>query len=261
MKKPIAKSLFIVLFASMLIGACSKDNSETPQTKESLKGKVKVITEYVYSGTDNNGVIQKNSLRYRMVKKYNEYGKITESQSFDTGGPGYKETYTYNEKGKLTEYNMSENQTYKYIYDEKGNPLETDFYFQNQPESIEVYKTDNSGSIIETSCYTGGHLEWKIDHSYDSNGNVTETHKYFLYGSLNGDTERITFRYDTLGNITEETCYNSDGLVVYSFTYNYIDFDKIGNWINRHKFISSATPDFIDHHLSSITEREIEYYQ
>ena len=247
--KSITKALIFVFCVSVLIGACGKEEPETPQSSDSiLKGKVKTITEYNYEGTEINGVIQKTSLNHTSVIKYNVDGQITNEGSY---------TYLYNDKGKLIEKRISENEVFKYKYDEKGNILEGNFYFKDQIQDKEIYKTDALGRITETKYYNPDHsLRTTSYNKYDNLGNLVEVQFKESDGNIAGT---ITYKYDQNRNLIQENFNdNPPSSKDFRAKYEYLKFDQKGNWTEMLEYNSGS--DYIDR-LESIVEREIEYYQ
>ena len=109
---------------------------------------------------------------------------------------------------------------------------------------------DEDGNEIEQSYYNeNGELEWKEKSKYDEEGNKTEESSY-------NEDEKIRFKrkyqYDEDGNEIEQSYYYADGELGGKEKYQY-QYDKLKNWI--------VNTTYVDDKISSITEREIEYYE
>tara|TARA_B100000427_G_C15087117_1_gene411089 strand:+ start:66 stop:452 length:387 start_codon:yes stop_codon:yes gene_type:complete len=94
-------SLFIVGF--LLFGFSQKEEKKADWKKDNLKGKVKSVTETQYRSVEKFGEVQKDSLRRKETRKYDDNGNGTEYAK-------------YNSDGSL-KYKM----TFKYEYDSKNN--------------------------------------------------------------------------------------------------------------------------------------------
>ena len=64
--------------------------------------------------------------------------------------------------------------------------------------------------------------------------------------------DKSTQKYDEYGNQVEWCVNDSDGILIYQFTYKY-EYDKNGNWIKSIEFINTIP--------YKIIEREIEYFK
>ena len=111
--------------------------------------------------------------------------------------------------------------------------------------------------IIETSFVAKeafgepqkGDLIKKTITKYNVDGNRTETSIYNADGELDS---KYKFQYDKDGNETENSSYNADGELDRKYKLQY-EYDKLKNWIVK--------TEYIDDKLTTITKREIEYYE
>lgn len=167
---------------------------------------------------------------YGNVKSYTV--KINSANKMKFGKMAKDKIYTisYNKIGKITENTTYENDgsiiekcTYK--YDDRGNQLEEALYGSNGVFGSK-YKYNDRRNRIERALY-------------DSEG-------VLVYNS--------TYKYDDKGNMIEDAEYFSDESLRKKYIITYSEFDKHGNWL---KAIST---DDLKNQISSIVEREIEYY-
>ena len=125
--------------------------------------------------------------------------------------------------------------------DEKGNTIESNSYdIDGNLYSQCIFKYDNIGNNNEMNIYININsvlsLQEKEFYKYDQN----------IYNS-DGLKERAIFKYDQKGNVIERNSYNSDGNLIFKFTYKY---DDIGNQIEENHY----SPD------GSLTDKSIYIY-
>jgi hypothetical protein len=94
-------------------------------------------------------------------------------------------------------------------------------------DSIEIF--DRAGRLIEEKYFTGeGTILWEYKHRYDSRGRRAEswgTHSRFTYLS-----DRITYSYDSAGNIIAENGFDSAGKLVNKSEYAYDEKHRKIRW-------------------------------
>ncbi len=251
--------------------------------KMNLKGRIKSIFEKTLS------IHYKDSVTNIVSANFNESGNITQ-KVFDVGN-GYKDTayFKYNNLNQCIGFELRSGR-YVYKRDVAGNITETDIY---------KYQFDSLGHNI------GDELFRIILDEYDLNGNMIRekdndnisTYKYnkknyitemidspIAYGKVYPDKYITQYKYDTKGNLVEESfsepdfdmnykqwivnkgyIYNKhkDTIVVNYYRVrddslvgsrvNTYTYDKQRNWITK-----VSIEDEI--HIITITKRQIEYY-
>jgi len=94
-------------------------------------------------------------------------------------------------------------------------------------DSIEIF--DRAGRLIEEKYFTDeGTILWQYKHHYDSRGRRVEssgTHSQFTYLS-----DRITYRYDSVGNLIAENGFDSAGKLVNRSEYAYDKLRRKIRW-------------------------------
>ncbi|MES2456617.1 MAG: hypothetical protein V4594_13785 [Bacteroidota bacterium] len=186
-------------------------------------------------------------------------------------------TYVYNAKGFLIEELSSDEEgtdqeIFKtvYIYDAKGDHSQVlDYGQKGILQKKEIYTFDPAKRLVKMSA--AGTVTTKIQ--LDKSGNITENiiyHKYplpfstFRYRynreglciesiqswSKSAGLQKISYEYDTYGNLIQETIDNNSKLSC-TYTYRYSQYDKMGNWLIQHTY-KNGTPD-------GVTERSIHY--
>lgn len=254
---------------------------KTELMKENLKGKVKKYEESIYNADDiltNKSRCYFNQkgnkieycfydavgiLLYKNKYEYDENENRTsaELQWYEAEGSLKKTTYRYDEKGNLIfcDYSVGSYRSYEdYMYYEEENRIDVqitqprfDSLFDKWSSSIETYKYDEKGNLIEKADDNSTLLE---RYKYDEKGNRTEKIKVFF--------TKTTYKYDAQGNLIEkyledtfsekETYKNK----IFTETYDY-EYDAIGNWIQKkYNYIHWSN---IDNCITK-TKREIEYY-
>lgn len=101
-------------------------------------------------------------------------------------------------------------------------------------------KYNSMGYVVEETKYDSDRLlNSKITYKYDSQGNLTESSKFGLMKS------KITNKYDVYGNIVEEIKYDSEGTLT---NQSISELDSIGNHIAWSMYVpdgilASLSPD------------------
>ena len=130
---------------------------------------------------------------------------------------------------------------FKQEYNENGIVAK---YVSKTPEVNEEKKTCNY--IVDN----------KIFNEQEGLNHMVEYKKYAIFRD-----GTFQYRYDTNGNILEETFLNNQGEMFYSYRYYYEQFDQYGNWTKRR--VNAITFNNInkdDYHPSRIEYREFTYY-
>lgn len=196
------------------------------------------------------------------------YGKL----KYDSQGNKIEEN-VYTDYGNEVYINK-----YTFKYDSKNNLIEENFYGSGEKiENSITYSYNKKGKEIECNRYNHKGLRFEnIQSEYNGKGELIATNVYDEADKL---TIKKIFQYDEKGNIVSREIqhFNSNipppppmGMPVagnnkteskddeemhytQKETYKYTKYDAKGNWIERLEYFSEK--------LSSITEREIEYYQ
>lgn len=255
MRKYVVFILFVVFFMSVY---AQYNKKKYYLWKEHLLGNIKEITETSYDAKDVFGEIQKKSITYKSIDKFDIKGNLIESDYYDNffkDKHELKEIFRYDKTGHRIEqnnYKLDGSLENKFIfkYDDKGNQIEYASYDSDGSlMDKNIYKYDNQGNQIECAYYhSDGSLINKSTYNYDNKGNEIEMNTYNTSGSLEF---RYIYKYDNKGNETEYTTYNSDGSLTGTFTWKY-KYDIKGNWNESIKY-KNTIPIIIN-------EREITYY-
>lgn len=198
--------------------------------REKLKGVVKSVTEYEYAAAEDSKTPEKGALRSKAVCKYNADGNRAEYITYSPEGTVLsRSVYNYNDSGRLTDVKRYRgdgglNVTTVYEYDKAGN-------------EVGESNTDASGTLFMTS-----------KSKYDLNGNRIVYDRYDGTGHL---FLKSNVRFDKNGNPLEEREYDSHSSLQFTTTYEYDDYDKSGNWLQKVMYKNKKP--------RSLYEREIEY--
>ncbi len=248
MKSIVAIILSILLFH----GAYAQRPNYLPDQK--VKGKVKVIEEYVVT-TDESKNPPAESLLLTHIIKYNKKSQITEEYKQDqtTGlaDTANKYLYTYNKKGDMTEIAIiSKTDTFlqKIInkYDTKGKLVSASME-RKEDNTVTLLKYDSKKRVTELQQGNNG-----IRNQYDNNGNLTE--RSSIENGEEKTAGKLSFSYDDKNQITEQ---RMEKVII---RYDYDNYDKEGNWQKvsasfGHNTLRAAKPKAFN-----VTIRKITYY-
>lgn len=297
------KIMLAWLMASGLNGYASA--KENDWARDKLSGQVKAYTEISHKAGERSGKIEEDrrereydSDGYRIQKKYNHRGNLTEHGFYDSDGKlRGKQIYHYDPQGnriELNAYDSSGNLREKWIarYDDNGKRIEDSCYDSDGNFNVkDVYRYDEQGNQIATDHYdSDGLLLHKETSKYDKQGNRVEdshyrpdgsllekwTYRYNAEGNLiekyvdysdDRKNEKWTYRYDSQGNQIEENHYES-GRGVFTRWIDQYEYDAQGNWIknvrsSQTKWVESAKENEVNNSSAYpiyIAEREYEYY-
>lgn len=168
-----------------------------------------------------------NSPILRIIKKYDENGKIIES--IELRSDGKCDVYNYNNKyddnGNKIEYSQVFNgkpqwkNTYKYDVD----GYKTEYCFYNSDGCLfmkHTYKYDDKGQNIEENAYTpNDSLYYTKKFSYDNDGNQIEICEYNADGSLD---HKESYKYDRYGNVSSKVTASNTGIMTEGVVYEYV---------------------------------------
>jgi hypothetical protein len=150
-------------------------------------------------------------LQSKLLFSYDSKKNISNENELDSSGKIIsKKNYTYSIKNNLTGLTIFKNDTitskYSYEYNDLGKKIKTLCY--NSDGSIN-YKTVSNynakGMPAEETTYQGMGFS-KISYQYDSKGNITQELKT---SDRNSILTKVIYNYDSKGLLTEEIQYNS----------------------------------------------------
>lgn len=226
-----------------------------------------LMRKYIYKYDEKGNQIEESKynsdgkLEEKFIFKYDNNNNKIEEKLYDSDGKLEKKVvYSYN-KGNLIEeksYNSSDLLTNEWTckYDDKANKREIR---QNSYSSYgkllysKFYKYDERGNIIQNE-------EIKIHNTPQYTtlllGDNSAMDNKTIYYDI--ETRKVSYKYDTNNNITEEITYTSfllgsELLYDVEIQSNYIyQLDSIGNWVVKTGIEKNK--------VWTIIEREIEYY-
>ncbi len=276
---------FVIVIMCLFALSCKKEKVDDPIIVNNFNGKVKTILEnnyfvevingnehisiyniieYLYD--ENGNETEKcqykadGSLQFKYESKYDQNGKLTYNNVCNSDGSLEQYyTYSYDNKKRMTESKLylSDNKLAEYwiyTYDEKDNMTENIHYKSDgNIMGIDKFKYDDKGQAIKVIHYrSDGSLYSIFTYEYDIrylDKVVLWRYQRFQMGNLD---IYLIYKYDDKGNITEFNETDADGYLYPTKTYEYDEYDKLGNWIKRKEFWANK--------LIIITERKIEYY-
>ena len=166
--------------------------------------------------------------------QYDKKGNLIDESKYDSKGTLIsKSSFKYDKnKNRIEQMDYLPDGSLKYQimfkYDTNGNMVEESKYDADgwklyTKKNYVFAKYNSRGQVVEETKYDSDRLlKSKITYNYDSLGNLSESSKFGLMKS------KITNRYDIYGNITEELKYDSEGILT---TQSISEFDSIGNHI------------------------------
>lgn len=223
--------IFIVLILALF--SCSKKSDDSQNSTDGLKGKIRTISELVYSTVLIDGIIQKNQLITTRGYKYDESGKITEEYSYTSNGEiEYRIVYSYLNKDSF--------ESIRYGLD-------------GDLQSKDKGTLDANGNKLEVNSYdSSGKLELKYKYTYNNKIQLIELLMYDQLKSVEYQEYKFLYEYDSGGNLVKDSNYDYAGELIYTISYSYSEFDKNDNWLIQKGTYNSES--------NFITERTIEYY-
>jgi hypothetical protein len=191
--------IFTTLAFVLILLGCTKE-VKNDLILLGIKGKVKSIRQKDGVAVEKFGEIvidTNNGYPHDTYLLFSKDGKKIEEIAYDIKG---------NIVGRKT-----------YDYDNKRNVIkENSFYNDGSSEIEEPFTYDEIGNLIE--------IKGVFTYKYDTNRNCIESKEYD-----DGEVdEKITFKYDEKGRITDEDHYNYSGLGLdyYKYKYKYTNEDK-----------------------------------
>jgi len=136
--------------------------------------------------------------------------------------------------GKITK---GKKRTNVYKYDENGNIIESSCYFYRNLYSQFIYKYDEKGNLIKKNTYEfDGILHNEFIYKYDDNGNQIQESNYKANVNLDWRYNyKIIYEYDDTGNITKAIRYEFNDKLGYVEIYEYKQLKKKIVEINRYQ--------------------------
>jgi len=217
-----------------------------------LKGKVKVLSESLYSAEGGKKLSSKN------VFKFDAKGNRTELANYSPDGKlvsNLKSAYDANGNIVSEEMIMGNGTvevTSTIKTDAKGNRIEQHDVRPTQTTNLFNYKYfyryNEKGQEIEKTGYLeNGTFFLKHVSTYDANGNRTE---WARLGPDNSVLGKIVSKYDDKNNLIQQTEYKGTSELKSDFTFTY-EFDRKGNWTRQNKLVAGK--------MVEIKERQISY--
>ena len=228
MIKRLIKTLMTFLAFSIVI-SCSNQND---WSRFALQGKVKSTYEKYYEAEQKFGEWQAGDINYWGHNKisFDNSGRFMTKESFDEDGEL---------RGKYVPSFVDGDIIEGIEYDDEGDLL-TKYLFEHiSANEIKITTYNNEGEPIS---YTTEFLK---------DGRTTKS------VNQNRDNEKTTieFIYDKNGDLTTQVYYLPTGEKILEMKYEYLEFDKNGNWTKRLDYNLSDTEN-----PENIVIRDIVYY-
>lgn len=251
------KEPIISIIALIFLASCLGNQRKNSLTEANIKGKVKTLTTYQFKASEKFGQAQKEKLSFTTTNFYNEEGNLIEQNLsyLPSGEITQKRIYEYDEQGNVIvkDYNKDgiHQYTYKYIYDKKGNLIESNNFDSNGKRTDKrVNQFDKEGNKNITFHYDeNDSIEWKWTYTYENNG------KKMTLKAIKPDNSiswTQVYTYDDNGNEIGNNNVDTDGKIGTTRVYQYDNFDEMKNWGKR---IS-----IYDGKVNEIVERKIQYF-
>ncbi|MDY5970035.1 MAG: hypothetical protein SPJ13_08510 [Bacteroidales bacterium] len=219
---------------------------------------------------DSNG----NRTTQRFAYRYDENGHMLEEQMLDDeGNVTVQYLMQYDDAGRITQRKQLDKDGNfsgsAYLFDKAGNVVENTWFNSTSRSSGRFcYSYDGQGRLTKEELTTGGlkpcwqdlmmgdgTVEHKVRYMPDNERLCYRyRHSYYVEGGQqesweehfdeNGQVVQRNYRrYDTLGNLLEDT--KNEITRIYQY-------DSVGNWVQRHEMERGETVE--------IVKRKIEYY-
>ena len=216
-------------------------------------------------------------LREKVIYKYNDQGLMVQMDEYDKDGDFTgKEVYEYNDQGLQTdEYSYdSDGKLWSHEhmeYNEFGKPLSELYTYNDESHKWEYIYNENNDCIAAIHYDNDGKEDRRSEFTYNNHHLISETNyedgEIWCQSELTWDGDKLIKYKHSLSNgkVIEENnpiplSTNKNGLPINaehddwgSVTYEYVTFDKKGNWTKRYAH------DPKTNEVKYITEREITY--
>jgi YD repeat-containing protein len=252
-----------------------------------MAGKIKTKTttryNYAYSQEKEEWVVANNHLT--MVQTFDEGGHMTSEKSFNRDGEsGEHNEYVYNDKGQVLEERIYFEgnelaERHIYTYREDGKVLLEIIEYQDTSADKVHYTYDSFGNLIERKqvdedevlesleqyVYEGEVLKkesvWDGDmqliseaiHTYDAQGNLTETH---TRGQEDHEEVRMVYEYDEKGNRDCAEKFSKDGQIVSRTTFTFNEKGNVIETFDEDTTTSKTTKFQYDEHDNVVLHEE-----
>ena len=260
-----------ILFAAMFsLSTCAQSKIKMSAARfEGLKGKVKTVS---FDDTifDEFGKVLRKKGEVYIETTYDELGNETGYVSHVKGVPTIKnikwesggEFFSKNEKLSTPDLSNEPPPPPRKIEDQRPKkPIDNSFDFKYKPDF------DEKGFLVSESIYgNDGTMRSRRVYSYDTFGKKVKETVFTEKGTSYNDSTLYT--YDTNGILTDETNLLGDGSgdesrarPNHKLKYEYISFDKQGNWLERKVFDSiNNKPAESEPKLVRIEYQTVTYY-
>jgi len=226
------KHLHIALFL-----ICATFNSFAQDDFELVNGKIKSLKIQQFTASlDSAGNLvvgpQKSGYKGSIYIINNENGnELVKYSDYDhEAKTSYMARHTkYNKQGlKDSTYTWFREKTAadgftRYKYDNNGNMLKREYFFDNKRVKHTNDNTYNSeGQLISSTTLTWKRLSDKYTHTYDSKGNKTSTIHTSIAYDKSEKQDKTYWEYDNNGNLIKETHHHLGGkhISYEEFEYN-----------------------------------------
>ncbi len=225
-----SNEIYIILIQFFIFTHFNYAQTKSTLTTDQIKGKVKTLTQSIYTAELKNGKPEKSNKLSTEKYSYDEQGNVTELYNInaDTSVISIK-NYSYNESGQVTEVSQ---------FKSGGDMSNKDIPMESELQAIEVYVYDTKGNLIEKKYNSLlGNLSHSVKYIYDAQGNMIAQNEYNAEGKL---MDKIKFYFDIKGNINEKARHDNDsnlvdkqnaaGALQLKETCKYENDDIAGNW-------------------------------
>lgn len=230
------KHYFITLLFCACFSLSAQEEDEGKYTEEqleafggTLQGRVKSVERIYYIGEEvSEGVDKKrlpndnesNSTNEHCKYSFDREGNITKFQTFDTlGNVKYKWIFTYNNLGFPSHIESFQYQDKKEVahsletYTYKGKEvalretvINTNFDKKKTSVFKDITKFNHKDQKESISVYAGNKLQAKMTFTYDTKGNLTQEEYKSL---INKEENTTTFAYLSNGKVWQKTSYET----------------------------------------------------
>ena len=194
----------------------------------------------------------------RTERKYDADGSLSRESVYDSEDKLLIETsYVENVLRSEYEYDSSEHQSWKLIYDEQGNTvLQYREVYDDAGNPILYVEYDAEGNInvfegYECDTYVIVYPYWRYENIYDDHGNLI---KQVPYDYENNETELREYTYDEKGNLLSE--FFKDEMVTSETKYEY---DAAGNCIKEINYEYDDSDNLTVYGIRNMREWEWQY--
>lgn len=197
-------------------------------------GNITSSTDY---DKDGNGLqTTTNTFVYDIIgntlsRKTHVNGKLVEEYEYSYYANDQTETYL----SKTTEYNEDSTKTVS-TFDENHNTLSIEEYGENGELTSKItyeYVYDENGEIVLKKSFENSELFEETEYAYVS-GNSGRTYEYKTT-YYHSDSTKTVYIYDKNDKLLSEEEYDENGLLVSSYTYEYV-YDNNGNMIFKKQY-------------------------